>query len=379
MRKLAGMLVLLVLGSMAAFAQDDAGTLKNWDFEDGVQGWTTLDAKGKLKVTNAEDAVFSGKQALELVFPQRLPDSAAPDAIPGTMIVEVEGLPAETKSLRFAVATGYSTPVLVALREKDESLYMAPVWSQEGQWNEVQLALSDLTLSVQDSQDENDKLDLDQVQYLAIADGSVFARAMAKQGIPFKVPDAVEMGVWLDDVVLSSKDPDDGWDPLPAEGAEDIVIDSCKSKTIRWLPLGGDDVVLQSLEDEQDKGQFLQAEFVVPARTVFGLMRNVPRGMLADCEKISMEVKAEVSGPLAIALQQSDGGRYVAIRQIDSKKGWQEIEVAFSDFTVEPGQRAGGRPDPSETAQIGLADILGIMQNVMSANTWQVRNIVAHK
>jgi len=379
MRKLAGVLALLVLSSIAAFAQDEAGILKKWDFEDGVQGWMTLDAKGKLKATDAEDAVFAGKQALELVFPQRLPSTSAPDAIPGTMIVEVEGLPAETKSLRFAVATGYSTPILVAVREEDESLYMAPVWSQDGQWNEVQLALSDLTLSVQDSQDENDKLDLDQVRHVAIADGSVFARAMAKQGIPFKVPDAVEMGVWLDEVVLSSEDPDDGWDPLPAEGAEEIVIDSCKSKTIRWLPLGGDDVALESLQEEDEDGPCLQAAFVVPPRTVFGVMRNIPRGMLADCETITMEVKAEVSGPLAIALQQSDGGRYVALQQIDSKKGWQEIEVAFSEFTVEPGQRAGGHPDPAETSQIGLADILGIMQNVMSANTWQVRNIVAHK
>ena len=61
MRKLAGVLALLVLSSIAAFAQDEAGILKKWDFEDGVQGWMTLDAKGKLKATDAEDAVFAGK------------------------------------------------------------------------------------------------------------------------------------------------------------------------------------------------------------------------------------------------------------------------------------------------------------------------------
>ncbi len=380
MRRALGLVVLIVMTvGLSAYAQDDAGVLKKWDFEDGLQGWQTLDPQAKLAVTAEEDAVYAGKQSLELMYRQRLPKSAKPEDIPGVAIVELEGLPEGTKSLRFTVATGYSVPVIVALRERTEALYIAPVWSEVGDWNPVQLSLADFTLSGDGPKDDNNQLDPDQVQYIAIADGSLFGRALAQQGIPIRVPEAAEVGIWLDEVILSSEEPDDGADPLPEEGAEEFAIDSGSSKTIHWLPLGGDNVSLLSTDANGDSLGYLDVSFVNPARTIFAIMRNVSPGMLDGCKKLSFEVNSELPAMVAVALQQADQSRFMVLKQLKGGHEWQQIEVAFSEFTAQPGQQGGGRPDPAQTTQIGFADVLGMMQNVMSANTWQIRKIKAHR
>ena len=367
---------LLGMLATAAYSQDDA-VVKKWDFEQDLGGWESLDPKGQVSRTDADDATFKGDWALEFTFTPRLPAKDAAEEFPGVIAVEPDCDTSSLRSIEFAVAAAFSTPVGVILREEDASSYMVPVWAEAGRWNKCRLALSDFVLS-SDSTDENGRLDPGQISHLAFADVSILARALAQKGLPVYVPPLDEMSLWLDDIVLSSTEVVRGG--TSAQDERRIMIASCDEETIRWMSIGGEDVSLTTESLDAEDGKHLKIKYVSPAGTIFGVMREFQAGTLAGCKAVSLEMRCELASNVLFLVEETGEGRYIQMRQLPATDGWQRIELPFAGFRADrQPQGAGGRVAPEKIRQLAIADPSGAMQNAISANTWLIRNVVGVK
>ena len=363
--------ILPVALAAQAWAQDDV--IKRWDFEQDNGGWVTFDDQATLARTNEADAVFRGEWSLEFTFPQRMPDQETPDIIPGVIIAPVDVDATDVKSLRFAVAPAYSVPVLVVLNEKGGASYMSVAWAEAGRWNECELGLADFVLG-DDSHDENNRLDADQIETIGFADGSLFTRVLATEGLPIHAPAAEQMTLWLDEIVLSAAEVE-----RPPDTEATLVIDRCDTPTIQWLPVGGDEVHLGFVEAEApEESGHLSVRFVTPAGTAFALIKGVLPGRLEGTTGLALEMRVELGVELAFVVEESGETRYMTTRRLPASAEWQQVRLPLSEFDLAPDATDPNfHLDPHLIRRLIIADFAGVVTGAMSANTWSIRNLTA--
>lgn len=360
----------LLFAGLAQCEQADA--IAQWSFEDDTEGWVSLDPLGAL--TRAANNAYAGEGALAFTFPQRAPEAIAQEGqMPGIVAVPVTADATALQSVSFAVHTSGSTPLVVALNEEDKSSYLAVVWSPAGDWHKVELALFDFHLS-DDSSDENGRLDPGQITVVAIADAGMLVRMLSEQGLPFTAPPPADMTILLDDVVLSPS-------VLPAvatPGEKQLVIDMCTLPTIQWLPLGGDDVTLVSQQGD-DGGRYLQVGYAAMPGTIFALVRSVGLGSLEGCKSLSLQMRSYFDGEVVIALEQPGSIRFSTTVQVRAGDAWQQIDIPFARFEPDRESGATGTVAPGSIQQVAIADIRAALDQMVSTNTWDIRNLVGVK
>lgn len=365
----------VMLLSCAAVAQDADGVIRSWNFETDLEDWSAVDPQAKLALTQEADTVYKGQGSLQFTYMQRLPVEGKEGDIPGLFFVPLPANLPELKTIRFAVSTAYSTPLMVALNEEDESSYQAVVWSEAGQWNDIELSIRDFTLG-DDGKDENGKLDPDQVNLFAIADASLFARVLEKSGMPIYNPPPAQSMVWLDDVVLSSKEPEKP--DVQAEDVDEYLLDACSTPTIHWMSVGGEQVSLTTQTPDDGSEPFLRVKYVTPPDNIFGIVRTVPKDLLDGARGISFEIRTDLPAALILATEQRDKGRFGAMRQVDTRGKWELVKVEFSEFNRE-GDQGTASLKPGDIKQLIIADLLPITGGSISANTWDIRNVAGYK
>jgi len=148
--------MMIALGLSALSASWAQGTVIEWSFEAGLNGWSSVDPAGRLDVTyDATIARVAGGGVAEYVH------EAAVGKL-GGIAVQLMVDTARAKSVRFWLRTSAPTLMLASLTEKDGSNYHAPFQSLANVWQDISLDLSDFRLG-EDSQDENSLLDPGQI------------------------------------------------------------------------------------------------------------------------------------------------------------------------------------------------------------------------
>lgn len=363
---------LVLLSAGLAPCQED-NVIQQWTFEQDTGGWVTLDPLGTL--TRVTTDAYAGEGALAFTFPQRAPEANAPEGqMPGILAVPVTADASALQSVSLAVRTSSSTPLVIALNEEDKSSYLACVWSAGDQWHQVELALSDFHLS-NDSSDENGRLDTEQINVIAIADAGMLVRMLTEKGLPFTAPPPGDMTIMLDDVRLDSSTPQAG---TTTPDQKWVVIDLCDRPTLQWLPLGGEDVTLVSQAGD-DGGRYLQVGYAAMPGTTFALLRSVGLGSLEGCNALSLQMRGYFDGEVVIALEQPGSVRFSATVQVQAGDQWQQIEIPFARFEPDRESGATGTVDPSSIRQVAIADIRALTDQLVSTNTWDIRNLVGMK
>ena len=363
--------VLVLLSAGLAPCQED-NVIQQWTFEQDTGGWVTLDPLGTL--TRVTTDAHAGEGALAFTFPQRAPEANAPEGqMPGILAAPVTADASALQSVSLAVRTSSSTPLVVSLNEEDKSSYLAAVWSPAGEWHQVELALPDFHLS-NDSSDENGRLDTEQINVIAIADAGMLVRMLAQQGMPFTAPPPADMTILLDDLRLSSS----ALDVESAAGEKQVVIDMCTQPTAQWLPLGGNDVTLVSQQGD-DGGRYLQVGYAAMPGTIFALLKSVGLGSLQGCNALYLEMRSYFDGEVVIALEQPGSIRFSTTVQVQAGDRWQQIEIPFARFEPDRESGATGTVDPGSIHQVAIADIRALIDQLVSTNTWDIRNLVGVK
>jgi len=152
----------------------------------------------------------------------------------------------------------------------------------------------------------------------------------------------------------------------------------CTRPTIQWLPLGGDDVTLVSQQGD-DGGRYLQVGYAAMPGTIFALLKSVGLGSLEGCNALSLQMRSYFDGEVVIALEQPGSIRFSTTVQVQAGDTWQQIEIPFARFEPDRESGATGTVDPGSIQQVAIADIRAMLDQMVSTNTWDIRNLVGVK
>ncbi|MFQ5811285.1 MAG: hypothetical protein ACE5JM_16835 [Armatimonadota bacterium] len=346
------------------------------EFEVDLGGWQVFELRfdgapaqprATLDITDEPANVKTGIGALRFAY----------EAEKGAIRAAVLGEPALAgmRSLRFWIKSSAATPVLVQLRERDESEYAIAALLPAGKWQRVAVNLADLWLD-ENSADENGRLDTDQVATIALADVAPFLAMLADAAPELAGLFPVELGLRelvIDDFELSPETvPQLHPTRQTADGTE-LTIDSFDSGMVMWLPFGGATAeVVQQAPGES----YLRLHH--EAKPFAGLMTPLVLGLPLDgLQRISLRVKCAVDCVLAVSLEERDDSRYSAAMVAKGGEQWQTLSVALQQFKLDDDSKdENARLDLDALKNLTLADVSG-MVSLTGPRTLLVDDIVA--
>ena len=355
-----------------ALAQTAAPTYIVHDtFANGDGGWTSIGGSGTITVVHDTDHVKDNKGALQFDYPVEKGKL-------GFLFRPVEvGSLAKAKALRLWVRDTATAPVGVVLQEKDGGRYVSMVTVPKDKWQLIELAPSDFVLSedANDPKDPDNKLDLDQVENVGIAD--IAQLVVQTDNADLATLFGVHSGprtLLLGDFSVSDQ-------PLPAATAPadgTVVLESFAHPQLNWITAG--EVTIARSTGKPLDGPGLQADYHIAPGKVIGLIRKVRTGSLAGATGLKLTVAAAKEMKLLVQVEEKDGGKYNKVVTVAGDKGIQYLNVAFSELTAaQDSHDANDKLDTELINQVVLLDASGLLDMTEGDNTLWVGTITARK
>lgn len=363
-------MIVLMLALITAVAHGQA--LPAWDFEKPEHGWMTLDKQAELKLANDPGHVSQGQSSLQFSF---TPRQAAGDDLPGVLLVPLQGL-AGAQGLHFALQSSTSGPLMLALREQDESTYMYMLYLQAGDWHVLDLPLADFILE-ESAKDENGQLDLDQVAGLGVVDPAMWMMAEASGGkFPFFMTQPNRRDLWLDDVKMLPTAPL-RLKPASLDGAPAKMIEDCDSDSAYWFVLGGRNLKVTTSADQAIAGCSLRLDYELPSQTLLAVAHVVRSGLLQGVKQVAFGVRAGAACTLAVTLKESDKSGYTTLVEVPEGQ-WQQFvlpleEFKLNDEDVDPDQGL----QPEKVTSLMFIDVTALLGQKETANSLWLDEVLA--
>ena len=173
-----------VEGLFAEHVSDLGKSLVLGDFERSLVNWLCL-GTAELELVREKDVAAAGRGCLRMGYDLPVGKLVA-------LLCGVDGARAgQAYGLRFKVRCSDDCTLVVNAEEGDKSRYNRTVeLVGEDEWSDIELRFDEFELEG-DSEDENDRLDLDQVTHVVFADVTGIMQGAARQA-----------ELWLDEVVL---------------------------------------------------------------------------------------------------------------------------------------------------------------------------------
>jgi hypothetical protein len=351
----------------AAGAQERpaAAILRN-TFEESEDGWVAMGTSGKTSITHDPAFVKEGKGALKFDYTINK----------GEMSIAILPRPTgfeKAKSFRFAVHTDSATTMAFALQEAGGGRYVVMFSVPKGKWQQVEIAASDLTLSedANDPKDANNKLDLDQVEGVAIADIAQFFASgnedIAKLFNFQKGPHTF----YLDDFVITEEALTA---PVPAAG--EYVVESFARPQLNWVVVG--DARVSAFIGKPLDGRSMQADYHTAPGRFFGFMRRFERGKLAGKERLQFTAASVKPVRLMVQVEEKGGGKYNAMVEVPGDKAVREVSVKLTDLSpADDSNDTNGKLDLDQVYMVSILEITGPTDMVEFDNTLWINNVRA--
>ena len=226
--------------------------------------------------------------------------------------------------LRFWVRTEGAAFLLVSVEERDGSRYISTVCTRSLEWHHVCLDLSELALG-DETEDENDTLDLDEVSSLSVGD---ITAAAAERFRLVGYPKSAQRTLWLDEMVFSAT-------PLPCRTPEGgrAVLDDFEGELTGWLVSEKRHGTLEIVDgsDVGAAGQCLCFAYNMKPRRFVGAVKV---GLnLAGADVICLRLKAERPSLVSISLGEADHSSYNHALNLPADE-WVSKEVPFDAFAL---------------------------------------------
>jgi hypothetical protein len=293
----------------------------HFDFEgpESTGAWCTTAPEGSVTITRNLENVRSGTGALQLEWVATDGRLAMLSASP----IQLDG---RARSVRLSVKVNEHSPVMYGVREADGSSYQGYMYARAGMWHDLAVDLDELMLS-EGSEDENGRLDVNEIDGIVVADLSNLGGEAGKSlGIK-----SGRQYLWLDDVELSER-----LAPHRSVRGPDgaVIIDDFTRPPIRCLPIGGPRLELVSTRDGDDTSA-LRVGYDRSGYRWVGFVGAMGYLDLTDRTCICLRVRAAAPAPLIVVLEERDGSKYQVRHQLDPAKGWYSLELPFSQFKLD--------------------------------------------
>lgn len=327
-------------------------------FEQDTGGWVSIAGAGKVSVTH--DVVF-GKSTGSMLYEY----TVAKGAMDALILPLAEGSLAKMRSVSFSLRSDYNTTIGVVLEEKEGGRYIALVAAKKDTWQMATLTPQDFILSdgPNDPKDPNGMLDLDKVAGIGLSDFKQFI-AQADEGLitlfgvqtgahklyvgPFVAAEtAVEM-------------------PKPPAGAK--LLDAFGRGYVSWLCVGNGSVQVSASNPVRSNA--LQMDYSVSPKTLAGIFRAIPAGLLASSKELSFQCAATIPTKIVFQLEERGGGKYNTVIELAGGSAAKEVTLAYSTFQEAQDSRDdNGKLDLAEVKQVLLLDISGLLEAKEQTNT----------
>ena len=368
-------LTLAPLGVTLPRAEAQA-TRTTYDFEDGLQGFSTLlvkagqfgmDAEGSLTVV--KDVVHGGKGALTYTY--------KPEKVSVRAIVAGVSFPEATQSISLWVRSNTRTQLVLSLREDDETAYDFPFYVPAHEWTQVRANLDEFRLG-NNSTDENNKLDISQVHSLALVDiASVLVNI---PDLPLVSDFNSQRQVWLDDVQFSTMPAPRAMGEVKAGDQKALLLNNFESGVVDWIAarvtleanaprfeLFPETVSMRVLPEAagpggnktplEPGGKGLRISYKRSGQDAFAFVRSVERQDLRAADRLRLSVNLSQKSLLIVQVKERDDSEYQYVILPDNSTGWQNVDVPLSALTLaENSKDENNHLDPDQIKELTLVD-----------------------
>jgi len=307
----------------------------SFDFEGEEVGpyWFNTAQDGAMAITREPTDVREGQGALEFRY---MPSEAA-FALIGATPLKPQG---QARSLKFSFKTDGVSAILYGVNEDDGSSYQGYSYTAGGEWHDVLVDLEELMLS-EDTEDENGKLDPDQISTLIVADlcnlpGEVGRALGIKRGV---------QRMWLDNVKLTER-PAPKRSSRAADGTS--VVDDFDANLVTALPIGAPEMTVVPGARAGDRA--LKIGYRLGGHRWVGLVHAVGYLDLAGASDLCFTLNAAQRARLVAVLEEWDGAKYETNLELDPAKGWHAVVLPVAQFVLDPKTE-------DENAQVDLDQI----------------------
>jgi hypothetical protein len=295
--------------------------------------------------------VRAGHAALEFSY------DLGPKKFAGAVLGAPESF-ASMRSLRFWARSDHNTAVGVLLSEKKPSggNYVAWFWAPAGAWQAIELTPADFTVTdgPNDPVDPDGKLDLDQVEGIAVFDlAQYFPQILSSAGSSMQ--GAAESGhhsLWLDSFEVSSVAPE-----RSAAAAGMVPIDLPGRDFLEWITPGSIDLKVSGTAAPLGP-QSLQASYKQTDGQLDLLVRRVSNPQLAQAKRLVFDVASERAATLMLVLEMTKpgGGQGPRFTLPIYPPGGREVFHVDVKLNAFDGQ---GHFDPAHWRTIAILDLTG--------------------
>lgn len=245
---------------------------------------------------------------------------------------------ASMKSLRFRVRADHDTTlgVLLSERKPGGGNYAALFSSPANVWQQIELTPADFELSdgPNDPKDADGKLDLDQVEGVAIFDFANFIAASA--------PGAHSIS--LDNFEVRTTAP------------PQIAIDTFDRGFLLWMTPGT--MTLKLVPETGPLGEpSLKATYSQTTEPFAAVVRRVGNLDLSKAKRLTFDIASENEATILIALETKQGPRYNLTIYPPAGRKIFHVDLSLDDFERENG--GSEKFAPSRWKSIAVADISG--------------------
>lgn len=356
---------LSVISAPRACAQAQAPLIRQTFASGQTEGWLTVGEGAKLQSVANAPTVPGGGSALQF-------DYAIEKARMGVLALPAsDGKLTGATSFRFQVRADYAAPLAMVLQEKSGGRYIAVFTVPKDTWQTIELDLADFVLArgKNDPPDPDKRLDIEQVESVAITDLNAF---FAQAG-DTKMLDALGITtgphrLYLADFAVN--------DPRrqTAEAAPTFQrrndgaprpLDPCRHPQPDWLALGGGDThVLHITRGTPLAGRGVRFDYKQAAGKAASLMKPLPPGALTGRTEISFEAASKVAVTLIVQVEMNggDGGKFESIVFVPAGATTATpISVALADFKApSDSPTPASKLDLSQVTQILFIDVTGL-------------------
>lgn len=334
-------------------------------FADDASGWIVAGAPGagtKVGVTHDIAHVKVGIGSLQFNY------GVAKGETNLLALPIADGQLGKMKSFKFWLQMDSPSAIGIVVQEKNGGSYMSRFAAPKGYWQKVEVDLSDFALNTgpDDPKDPDGKLDPDQIGSVMILDLSQFLI----QGDPnFAALFGATTGartMYLSDFQATTES-------LSKLGNH--VIEDFARPQIQWLGVGGPMMSIGSTKSIE--GSALKSSYHIEKGKMAAMVRAVNPGLLAGTHSVSFKLSAEKACKLLVQLEESSGGKYNTIVDMDGTPEVKMIEVQYKD--LHPGDDSkdnNGKFDPELVTQFLIIDLSAAAEQADKDNTLWIGKIV---
>lgn len=316
-------------------------------FVENEQGWIAFGEKGKVVLASDGD-----KKALRFDY------SVEKGGIAALALPVNENEISTARSLKFSVKADAPTTMACVLQEIDGGRYIAMFHAPADKWQDVTLGTSDFVLSEDgdNPKDPNNKLDMDKVQTIIIADlHQILASTMDDPVLTmiFNIKKGAHHFLLGEFTV--------GTD-IPAGASflnrTDARLDTFAHPQVGWLAVGETQLSLASGRPLNQRG--MQATYTQTSGKVSGFVRGIPRGRLEGKANLSFTAAATKTTRVVVQVEERGGGKYNTILEVAGGETPKEYTIPFSDLKPSDDSKDKNNTlDLGEVYQVLFLDLAG--------------------